>query len=85
MRSCEVHALQWHHIDFEHRLIKIRQNLVAGELGDVKTPKSRRDLILCDALYDAFKRRQMRNNADSSFVFCQANGNGLGTKFVSQQ
>lgn len=39
MRSCEVHGLFWDHIDFDHRLIRIRQNLVNGELGDVKRPR----------------------------------------------
>lgn len=85
MRSCEVHALEWRHIDFEHRLIKVRQNLVGGELGDVKTPKSRRDLKMCDALYDAFKRQQKRGDARSPFVFCQPNGHGISTQFVSQK
>ncbi|MGD6735113.1 hypothetical protein ACP5PY_01555 [Photobacterium leiognathi subsp. mandapamensis] len=44
MRSCEVHGLQLKHIDFDHRLIKVRQNVVNSEVTDVKTPKSRRDL-----------------------------------------
>lgn len=36
MRSCEVHGLYWKHIDFAHRLIRIRQNFVNGEIGCVK-------------------------------------------------
>lgn len=57
MRSCEVHGLHWEHINFDHRLIHIRQNYVNGEICDVKTPKSRRDLQMCDTLYAALKRQ----------------------------
>lgn len=56
MRSCEVHELQLKHIDFEHRLINIRQNMVNGDITDVKTPKSRRDLPINDLLLTAIKR-----------------------------
>ena len=56
MRSCEVNGLEWDHIDFDHRLIRIRQNWVNGEICDVKTPKSRRELKMCDTVYQAFKR-----------------------------
>ncbi len=58
LRSCEIHGLQWQHIDFDHRLIRIRQNWVNGETCDVKTVKSRRDLRMCDTLFEAFKRIQ---------------------------
>ncbi|WP_242695323.1 DUF3596 domain-containing protein [Shewanella sp. 4t3-1-2LB] len=82
MRSCEIHGLQWEHIDFDHRLIRIRQNLVNGELGDVKTPKSRRDLRMCDTLFDVFTRLKERQRGDAKFVFTHQ-GKPLDTHFVS--
>ncbi|MDF2153117.1 DUF3596 domain-containing protein [Vibrio sp. CAU 1672] len=83
MRSCEVHGLHWEHIDFDHRLIRIRQNLVNGELGDVKTPKSRRELKMCDTLFEVFSRLKAKQVQDSSFVFTHQ-GKPLDTHFVSK-
>lgn len=40
LRSCELHGLHERHIDFEHRLIRVRQNYVNGELGELKTTRS---------------------------------------------
>ncbi|MGR5474713.1 Arm DNA-binding domain-containing protein [Vibrio astriarenae] len=85
MRSCEIHGLQWEHIHFEHRQIRIRQNLVNGEICDVKTPKSRRELQMCDTLYAAFERQKQRANTSDGFVFVGPNGLGLDTHFVSDK
>ncbi len=86
LRSCELHALQWQHIDFDHHLIHIRQNWVNGEVCDVKTPKSRRSLKLCDTLFDAFKRIQATQLLinDTNFVFTGEDGLPLDTHFVSK-
>ncbi|MCL1040931.1 site-specific integrase [Shewanella marisflavi] len=85
MRSCEVHGLEWEHIDFEHRLIRIRQNWVNGVVCDVKTPKSRRDLKMCDTVYDAFKRIKAANRSGSNFVFTGPSGTPLQTHYVSRK
>jgi integrase len=85
MRSCEVHGLEWVHIDFDHRLIRIRQNWVRGEVCDVKTPKSRRELKMCDTVYDAFKRIKASHSSDSSFVFLGPTDTPLDTHYVSRK
>ncbi|MEZ9324210.1 tyrosine-type recombinase/integrase [Vibrio cyclitrophicus] len=85
MRSCEVHGLHWEHIDFDHRLIRVRQNYVNGEICDVKTPKSRRDLQMCDTLYAAFKRQWNKRQDNSPFVFPSKTGEGLNTQYISQK
>jgi len=85
MRSCEVHGLDWCHIDFAHRLIRIRQNWVNGEVCDVKTPKSRRDLKMCDTVYDAFKRLYDSSDAGTGFIFTGKHGLPLDTHFVSKK
>lgn len=85
MRSCEVHGLYTKHIDFAHRLIHIRQNYVNGEIGDVKTPKSRRSLKMCDTLYQALTRIMENKSDDSPFVFTQPNGKPLNTHYVSKK
>lgn len=84
IRSCELHGLHWEHIDFEHRLIHIRQNMVNGELGDVKTPKSRRDLKMCDTLFEVFTRLHAKRTQDTPFVFTHQ-GRPLDTHFISKK
>ncbi|MCG9962550.1 tyrosine-type recombinase/integrase [Shewanella cutis] len=85
MRSCEIHGLEWQHVDFDHRLIRIRQNWVNGEVCDVKTPKSRRDLKMCDTVYDAFKRIKNLALSESGFVFTGKSDAPLDTHFVSKK
>ncbi|WP_283628157.1 Arm DNA-binding domain-containing protein [Shewanella baltica] len=85
MRSCEIHGLEWQHVDFNHRLIRIRQNWVNGEVCDVKTPKSRRDLKMCDTVYDAFKRIKNLALSESGFVFTGKSDSPLDTHFVSKK
>lgn len=84
IRSCEIHGLHWEHIDFDHRLIRIRQNLVNGELGEVKTPKSRRELKMCDTLLNVFTRLKAGKRDDSPFVFTHR-GEPLDTHFISKK
>ena len=43
MRTGEVDGLQWHYVDFDRQEILIRQALVNGELGPVKTDGSQRE------------------------------------------
>jgi integrase len=85
VRSCELHGLEWQHIDFEHRLIRIRQNWVNGEVCDVKTAKSRRDLKMCDTVFDAFKRIHHLASSDSGFVFTGRSGEPLDTHFIAKK
>ena len=44
MRFGEMAALKWKHIDFQMRLIKVRETRVKGEEGRPKTRKSVRDI-----------------------------------------
>lgn len=85
MRSCEIHALKWATIDFEHRLIRIRHNYVNGEVCDVKTPKSRRDLKMCDTLFDALSRLHYEEDSTEDFVFTNSKGLPLDTHWVSKK
>ena len=85
MRSCEIHGLYAEHIDFDHRLINIRQNYVNGEICDVKTPKSRRSLKMCDTLHDALSRVMANRNDAPSFVFTTPKGKAIDTHYISKK
>ncbi|WP_318443851.1 tyrosine-type recombinase/integrase [Photobacterium leiognathi] len=80
MRSCEVHGLQLKHIDFDHRLIKVRQNMVNGEITDVKTPKSRRDLPINDILSSSLERITATLTEPDDFLFTNDDGEPLDTR-----
>ncbi|WP_318478790.1 tyrosine-type recombinase/integrase [Photobacterium leiognathi] len=79
MRSCEVHGLQLKHIDFDHRLIKVRQNVVNGEITDVKTPKSRRDLPINDILSSSLERITATLTEPDDFLFTNDTSEPLDT------
>ncbi len=55
LRCGEVLGLRWSDIDFGKRIIRIRQNAVAGVLGTVKSRNSRADLPIPDALETVLK------------------------------
>lgn len=85
MRNCEVHGLEWEHIDFGHRLIRIRQNGVSGEICDMKTPKSRREITMFDTVYNRFQRIEAARTSNSDFVFTGPSGSPLETHYVSRK
>ncbi|WP_305461372.1 Arm DNA-binding domain-containing protein [Photobacterium leiognathi] len=85
MRSCEVHGLQLKHIDFDHRFIKVRQNVVNGEISDVKTPKSRRDLPINDILSSSLERITATLTEPDDFLFTNDAGEPLDTRYIGKQ
>ncbi|WP_394172355.1 site-specific integrase [Thalassotalea litorea] len=88
MRSCEVHGLLKACVDFEHRRILVRHNVVNTHT-DVKTRKSRRDMHMTPTVYHALRRavNAMPNNhnGDHDFIFTNAKGKPLTTYFVARQ
>lgn len=75
MRTGEIDGLQWKYIDFERRLILVRETIVAGKLGIPKTEGSIRDIQMSEAVYQALRRQEKATRHQSAFVFC--NGEGL--------
>jgi integrase len=60
-RPNEAVALQWKHIDWDNKVILIREGYVLGETTELKTTSSRRDIdmnsLLYNLLQDQFKKR----------------------------
>ncbi|WP_283131102.1 site-specific integrase [Enterovibrio norvegicus] len=82
MRSCEVHGLMPEHVDFEHGFIRVRQNWVNGELSDVKTPRSRRNIPMAPTVRDALERAIAASKGQ--FVFSLSDGKPLDTRHISK-
>src|SRR5690554_1964791 len=78
MRTGEVDGLKWEYIDFERRLILVRETRVAGEQQcEAKTTESIRDIQLSQVVIDALKRQHKVTGRRKAFVFCSRDGSPL--------
>jgi len=70
MRTGEVDGLKWTYVDFEHRLILVRETIVAGQVEDeAKTTESIRDIQMSQIVFDALQRQYARTGRRGAFVF----------------
>jgi integrase len=78
-RLGELLAIQWKHVNFEARTVRIEQSLWHGRLFPPKTPGSTRVIPFGGALAQALSER-FQNTAqkgDEDFVFCKVDGTPL--------
>lgn len=74
MRTGEVHGLKWKYIDFERRLILVRESIVLKEDDQLKTEDSMRDIHMSQLVYDALKAQYQASRECSEYVFCNQSG-----------
>ncbi|MDO8651675.1 MAG: DUF3596 domain-containing protein [Undibacterium sp.] len=85
MRTGEVHGLKWKYIDFERRLILVRESIVLGEEDELKTDGSQRDIYMSQMVFDALQAQHKASGHLSEYVFCNQAGNPLDNKnFVNR-
>jgi integrase len=80
MRTGEVHGLKWKYVDFEKRLILIRESIVLGEEDELKTEDSQRDIQMTHVVYEALKIQNESTGKQREYVFCNQAGNPLDNK-----
>jgi integrase len=80
MRTGECHGLKWKYIDFENRLILIRETFVLGEDEYTKTDSSQRDIQMNQVVFEALKRQFDATGKVSDYVFCNGEGKPLDNK-----
>ena len=85
MRTGEIDGLQWKYVDFDRRLILVRETIVAGEEEYTKTDGSQRDIQMSQLVYDALKEQEKGTRALSKFVFCNRDGKPLDYKNVTNR
>jgi integrase len=75
-RLGELLALQWKHLNFQERTLRIEQSLWKGQLVPPKTVGSVRTIPLGDTLAQVLGDRQKNSpgNGPDNFVFCNAEG-----------
>ena len=74
MRTGEVHGLKWKYIDFERRLILVRESIVLKEEDELKTDGSVRDIQMSQLVYDALQAQYKAAGEFSEYVFCNQAG-----------
>ena len=86
MRTGEVDGLKWEYIDFQRRLILVRETRVMGEQEDeAKTTESIRDIQISQLVLDALERQRARTSRISRYVFCTRDGNPLDHNNVTKR
>ncbi|WP_297496485.1 site-specific integrase [Ferrovum sp.] len=85
MRSAEINGLKWKYVDFERRLILVRETIVDGEEEYTKNDSSQRDIQMSQAVYDALKTREKVSKGIGEYVFCTRNGTPLDNKNVTNR
>jgi len=78
MRTGELHGLKWKYIDFEHRLILVREAFVGGEEEYTKNDFSQRDIAMSQLVYIALKA-QHKATGTMQYVFCNRLGEPVDT------
>ena len=85
LRTGEAHGLKWKYVDFERRLILIRETFVLGEDEYTKTDSSQRDIQMSQPVYEALRRQQAATAALGEYVFCTREGTPLDNKNFSDR
>lgn len=85
MRTGEVHGLKWKYVDFNRRLILIRETVVDGEETYTKTDASQREIQMSQQVFDALKAQEQSTKAISEFVFCNRLAQPMDYKNVNNR
>ena len=85
MRTGEVHGLKWKYVDFDLRVIRVRETFVLGEDEYTKTDGSQRDIQMSQPVFDALQEQFKATGKLSEYVFCNMLGAPLDNKNFSDR
>lgn len=77
LRSGEANALEWQHIDFDNDVIRVRQQVVKGEIIPTKTDGSNRDVPMIPIVRQALMDQRANTPTESRWVFTAPEGGPL--------
>jgi hypothetical protein len=77
MRSGEIDGLKWRYVDFDRRLILVRETVVKGEPDTTKTYESACDIEVSQVVCDALRVQHAATGKLSEYVFCNRDGKPL--------
>ncbi len=84
MRTSEVDGLKWEYVDFERRMISIRETYVHGRMDTTKTTGSHRDIHMSSIVFETIKS-QRNVTREQEFVFSNSAGNPLDKRNVRER
>lgn len=70
MRTGEVDGLKWKYVDFERRIIMVRETFTWGMEDYTKTDASQRDIQMSTPVYEALRVQYAATGRQSEYVFC---------------
>ena len=85
MRTGEIDGLKWEYIDFDKRLILVRETIVLGYTDYTKTDGSQREIQMSQLVYDALKAQHEGTAKLSKYVFCGREGKPLEHNNVTKR
>ncbi|MGL1956409.1 MAG: site-specific integrase [Colwellia sp.] len=85
MRTGEIDGLKWKYIDFNNRMIKVRETLVAGQCDYTKNDFSQREITMSQPVYDALKQQHQASFSLSDYVFCSNSGQPIDHNNVTKR
>ncbi|MDY0269927.1 Arm DNA-binding domain-containing protein [Trichloromonas sp.] len=85
MRTGEIDGLQWEYVDFERRLIRVRETLVDGRVDVTKTSASIREISMSTPVYEALCRQHQATGNLGAFVFCNREGQPLDHRNITKR
>ncbi len=77
MRFGEMAALKWKNVDFQMKLIRVRETRVQGEEGRPKTRKSVRDIKMLPPVMESLREQRKQTMGKSEYVFLNQYGKNL--------
>ncbi len=84
MRTGEIDGLKWKYVDFDNRIIKVRESLVKNKQTYTKNDFSQRDIEMSSTVYEAL-REQYQRSGHLDYVFVNSRGDHLNYHNVSRR
>ena len=70
MRTGEIDGLKWKYVDWERRIIMVRETFTWGMEDYTKTDASQRDIQMSTPVYEALRVQHKATGRQSEYVFC---------------
>ncbi|MEH0667014.1 site-specific integrase [Vibrio scophthalmi] len=84
LRTSEIDGLKWKYVDFERRIISVREAYVHGRMDSTKTTGSHRDIHMSSVVFEALSS-QRNVTGHQEFVFSNTAGNPLDRRNVRER
>jgi len=86
MRTGEIDGLKWKYVDFNNKVIVVRETIVDGKEDTTKTGSSSvRDIQMNSVVFEALEQQFKITGQGCEYVFCNRNGKPLDHRNVTKR